>query len=121
MKLENNYNNARTYGNSVLWFINSSGYYLLSSSVTRLYSYNTHLVPVNQPHRALMTASAYSCVLAFPPKSPVIVCISGQLKSSCFRNVQTNLSLCEHLENGALNLVRVLSQTHVLQHHNTTE
>lgn len=68
-----------------------------------------------------MTASAYSKVLALPPRSPVMVCnmISMYLYPKTMSDAY--LALSKDLEDGLLNVGGLLGETHVSQHHDGAE
>ncbi len=71
--------------------------------------------------RALMTASAYSKVLALPPRSPVMVCSMISIVPHSELVTAAYLALCKDLEDSLLNVAGLLGEAHVSQHHDGAE
>jgi hypothetical protein len=68
-----------------------------------------------------MTASAYSKVLALPPRSPVMVYRRISIHARFNVVDATYLALGENLEDGLLDVAGLLGETHVSQHHDGAE
>lgn len=68
-------------------------------------------------YKLLMTASAYSWVLALPPRSPVMVCSVRQQLSMTDVVGLPYLSFRQGLEDGTLYPPGMLVEAHMLQHH----